>query len=78
MHVLAILFMAGGGEAGGRLKPTKAEGVRYGHKDGRLWVGIYATGQFHNRTGWDYGGGHVGLRSSLGLVPNYVVLVPSM
>ena len=24
---------------------------------------------------WDHGGGHIGLSSSLGLVPNYVVLV---
>ena len=27
------------------------------------------------QTGWDHGGGHIGLGSSLGLVPKYVALV---
>ena len=32
-------------------------------------------GRFCNRTGWDHGGDHIGLSSSLGMVPNYVMLV---
>ena len=64
---------------GGWFKPTKPRG--------RLWiqrelildikeVGTWdARGWFYNRTGWDLGGDRVGLRSSLGLVPNYIVLV---
>ena len=35
-----------------------------------------ARGSFYNRTKWDHEGSHVGLWSSLGLVPNYDVLVP--
>ena len=47
-------------------------GIDYGHK-GRRYLGC--EGRFYNRTGWDHGGGHVRIPSSLGLIPNYVVLV---
>ena len=43
---------------------------------GTKGVGTWdARGRFYNRTRWDHGGGHVRISSSLGLVPNYVVLV---
>ena len=43
---------------------------------GSKGVGTHdAKGRFYNRTEWDHGSGHVGLRSSLGLVLSYVGLV---
>ena len=54
------------------LKPTKPRGLVVGSK------GVStrdARGRFYNWTGWDHGGGHVGLWSSLGPIPNYVILV---
>ena len=53
------------------MKPTKPRGLVVGNKGISTWD---ARGRFYNRSGWDCGGGHVGLRSSLSLVPNYVVL----
>ena len=51
--------------------PQKPRGVGYGYEGVWFWVGTWdARGRF-----WDHGGRHVGLWSSLGLVPDYVVLV---
>ena len=51
---------------------TKGVGYGLGCKGSVLKI---QRGQFYNLVGQDHGGGHVGRRSSLGLVPNYVVLV---
>jgi hypothetical protein len=46
-------------------KPTKSRGAILGTKGVGLddrGIGTHdARGQFYNRTGWDHGGGHVGL-----------------
>ena len=76
-----------GGWGGGGFKPTKprrqlhkAKGIGYNYKGGWFWAakGVATQdvrGWFYNRTRRDHEGDHGGLRFSLGLVPNYVVLV---
>ena len=75
MPILALLFTRGG------IKPTKPRGLVTGNKGVVLWdvgFGTWDTrGRFYNWTEWDHGGGHVGISSILGPVPNYVVLVIS-
>ena len=61
------------------VKAHKAKRISYGYNE-VLLMGIKgvntldARGRFYNRIGWDHGGGHVGLSSSLSVVHNYVEL----
>ena len=59
MPILAILFPRGTVDA----HKVKGVGTRN------------ARGRFYDQTGWDHGGDHLGIWSSLGLVLNYVVLL---